>query len=842
MNTKERQQVRHLLVIKDDGGRRTVPLEAATYSLGRHASNSIVCHSPHVSRQHALLLRMTDPETGNFFFRIVDGNLQGKRSINGVTVNGKRCASHNLKHGDLIVLGGDIKARYHVISNVSDTGFRRYSEEVQGSGLPKTTDIGLGFQPITPSSQELSNLSEAALIRLSSFPEMNPNPILEVDLDGRITYLNPAAVQQFPELKHNTSHPLLQGLAELGQDEEQKYLVRELELDDHIFEQTIHCLSESHLVRCYLVDITQRKLTEHALRESEERYAAAARGANDGLWDWDLRTNQIYFSPRWKLILGWHEEEIGKNPEEWFDRIHHEDRERVKAELHYHLNGSKAHFESEHRLLHRDGSYRWVRSRGLALCDEDAIPYRIAGSLTDITAYRLVQEQILHDALHDALTGLPNRVLLLDRLAQAIHRARRHSNYQFAVLFLDLDRFKVINDSLGHMAGDRLLVEIAQRLQRCLHSEDTIARLGGDEFAILVEDIQSVEAVLQLVERLHAELNRPLSLDNQDIFTTASIGIAFNSPQTEQPEELLRDADVAMYRAKSLGKNRHEIFSAGMRLEAIAQLQVETELRHALERQELRVYYQPIIQLNEGILYGFETLVRWEHPQRGLVLPLEFLPIAEETGLIVPISWWVLQQACEQMQLWQQQFPCSQFLNISVNFTPQHFAQPSFLQKLNRILAETKFPPHRLRLEVTENLFMKSTETTIDILQELQEWGIQIYLDDFGTGYSSLNYLHRFPINTLKIDRCFIGHLNSNASHASIVQAIMTLAHVLGLAVIAEGVETVEQLHQLCQLQCEFGQGYLFSTPLSQTQIAEYLAKNDLAWHNDYYSGNRIVR
>jgi diguanylate cyclase (GGDEF)-like protein/PAS domain S-box-containing protein len=827
--TTQEQQVRHLLVIHDQEGSRTVPLESSTYSIGRHSSNAIALNSRMVSRQHAMLLRLPDPSTGNHFFRLVDGDLLGKRSANGITVNSRRCFSHNLRHGDIIIFGGDVKATYHAVGNLSDIAFSKYTQAVEFTDLEKELSLDVSYEPIVPSDEELQQLSKAALIRLSSFPEMDPNPILEVNLAGQITYLNPAATRQFPGIRERAAeHPLLKNLQVLQPEGPRQLHVREVEIGDRIFEQFIHYIVESNLARCYLVDVTQRQQTEKALRESEERYAAAAKGANDGLWDWDLRTQSIYFSPRWKAMLGW-DDQITETPQSWLGRIHPDDLLQVQAELDEHLTGLKPHFESEYRLLHQDGSYRWMRCRGLALRDSNHQPYRIAGSLMDITEYRQVQEQIRYDALHDAMTGLPNRTLMMDRLQQAINRAKRRPHYLFAVLFLDLDRFKVVNDSLGHLAGDQLLTGIADRLRFCLRAEDTVARIGGDEFAILVEDIQGVDYAIALAERIQQELSLPFNLDGHEVFTTASIGISLQAEDIQRPDDLLREADTAMYHAKSLGKARHEMFTPGMRVEAMALLQLETELRRAVEREEFLVYYQPIMHVNGEQPSGFEALIRWQHPLRGLVPPSEFIPIAEETGLIVPMSWLVLREACMQMQRWLKRFPASRNLTISVNITGKHFTRPDFLDNLQQILQETGLAPHRLKLEVTESVLMENTEAATTALNQLKSLGIQLYMDDFGTGYSSLSYLHRFPIDALKIDRCFINNLNTNESNQGIVRTIINLAQSLDLEVVAEGIETPEQLAHLKQLNCHYGQGYFFSRPMNSEAASTWLASYDLA-------------
>lgn len=816
---------RHLLVIEDQEGRRTIPLEASTYTIGRHPSNTIVLKSPMISRQHAVLLRVLDPNSGNFFFRLIDGDLQGKRSVNGLTVNGKPCHSHILQHKDLIVFGGDVRARYHAIANISDSGFNRYTRALQASSISDQELASFGGAFV---GSQMSELTELQLLRLSSFPELSPYPIIEIAPNGQLTYLNPAAIQEFPDLgEPDVQHPLLSRLKSWSL-QERRFSVEEINVGDRTYEVTIHLLRESQLIRCYITDITERKRSELALRSSEERYALAAEGANDGLWDWHIRDRSMYYSPRWELLIGETPGTLQPTIEEWWQRVHPDDLERLRLSMKEHLLGTRPHFECEFRIKHADGSYRWMRSRGKALRNEEGQPYRMAGSMTDVTEYHLIQEQILHDALHDAMTGLPNRVLFMDRLTQAITRRIRRPNSLFAVLFLDVDRFKVINDSLGHLAGDQLLIGIGQRLTTCTRAEDTIARLGGDEFAILLEELTNPAQAIEVAERVLVALSRPFLLEGHEVFTSASIGIAFPSEESKTAEDLLRDADTAMYRAKSLGKARYEVFSMTMRAQSIALMQIETDLRRAAERDEFLVYYQPIVDLSTLNIVGFETLLRWQHPERGVISPGEFMNVAEETGLILPISWWVMAQACRQMQRWAEVFPRSRGLSISVNLSGRHFQQADLLLNLRSILSETGFPAERLRLEVTEGILIENKEVAIATLEEIRAMGIGLYMDDFGTGYSSLSYLHRFPIDTLKIDRTFISALNSEESSATIVHTILMLAHSLRLKVVAEGIETRQQYRVLQALGCNYGQGYFFARPLSAQQVEQLFASQSL--------------
>ena len=460
------------------------------------------------------------------------------------------------------------------------------------------------------------------------------------------------------------------------------------------------------------------KQAQEALRESEERYALAARGANDGLWDWNLQTNHVYFSPRWKAMLGWKENEIGHTPEEWFGRIHDADRVRVKEEIAAHQRGATSHFESEHRMLHHDGGFRWMLNRGLAIADASGKPLRMAGSQTDITERKV----------SDPLTGLPNRLLFIDRLGRLIKHAKRRTDDSFAILFLDLDGFKMINDSLGHLMGDQLLIGVANRLEKCLRSTDTVARLGesftvarlgGDEFTVLLDYLKNPDDAKKAADRLMKALAPPFVLGGKEVFTSVSIGIALSNSAYDEPEDMLRDADTAMYRAKSLGKARYEVFDADMRASVMARLQLETDLRGALERQEFRNYYQPIVALDTGQIVGFEALLRWQHPKRGLLGPEEFILVAEETGLIRELGWWNLQEACRQISVWRQGSSSSRDLIMSVNLSAKQFLQPNLVTDIRQLLLDLSLGPEALKLEVTESAVMADPSAAVEMLQRL---------------------------------------------------------------------------------------------------------------------------
>ncbi len=582
------------------------------------------------------------------------------------------------------------------------------------------------------------------------------------------------------------------------------------------------------------LEIDRRRQIEikERLRESEERYALAVRGANDGLWDWNLVANEIHYSTRWKTMLGYSEDEIGSSPDEWLGRIHPDDRENVEAAINAHTRLSTAHFESEHRIRHKSNNYIWVLCRGLAVQDSSNVPTRMAGSQTDITLRKVFEEQLRHQALHDSLTSLPNRALFLDRLTQAIRLSERQKDYHFAVIFLDLDRFKVLNDGLGHVVGDALLNMFAEKLQNILRAVDTVcrhtgtlARFGGDEFVLLLDNISGVGDATLVAGRIERMLEQPFQIDEHEVFTSASIGIAMSGPGYANPEELIRNADTAMYRAKARGKACFEIFDADMHSKAIERLQLENDLRRAIDREEFRVHYQPIVSLETGRILAFESLVRWEHPERGMIPPIEFIPVAEETGMIVAIGEFVLRTSCQQLRAWHTSIPGQSDLVISVNLSVKEFSKPNLIASIADILTESVVQPHHLKLEITESALMESVEYVTRTLRQLRDMGIQLAIDDFGTGYSSLSYLHRFPMHTLKVDQAFIREMSSSRESEQIVRTVLLLAQALSMSTIAEGIEDATQAAALRALRCESGQGYYFSRPLSADQATGLLSK-----------------
>jgi PAS domain S-box-containing protein len=560
-----------------------------------------------------------------------------------------------------------------------------------------------------------------------------------------------------------------------------------------------------------------RHRAEQALLESEERYALAVRATNDGVWDWRITDNAVYYSPRWNAIMAY-TEPPPPTIDAWLDRVHADDVQRVRSELDDHLRGATAHLESEHRIRRGD-SYRWVLVRGVAVRDVDGHPLRIAGSMTDITEGKVA----------DALTGLPNRVLFNDRLGRLFEHAKRSPTFQFAVLFLDLDHFKAINDGLGHSVGDALLVETAHRLERNLRAADsisridrwdptlakvaghTVARFGGDEFAITLSGISRPADATRAAERLGRAIAAPISVAHQELVVTASIGIALSATGYERPDDMLRDADIALYRAKAIGRGGCEIFDETMRHAVRRRLEFESDLRHAVERGQFVLHYQPIVDLRDGRVAGLEALLRWQHPARGLLLPAEFVSVAEETGVIIDVGFWAIEEAARQMALWRGRSAGAAMPLLSVNVSAKQLARSDFVERVCAIVDRTGLPRQGFEIEITESAMITDLEASHGVLRRLRAEGFGLTLDDFGTGYSSLSYLQRIPLSRLKLDRTFLSDKANEDEAGRVMESIVLLADHLRLEVVAERIETEAELEKVRALGCRFGQGFYFS-------------------------------
>jgi len=590
------------------------------------------------------------------------------------------------------------------------------------------------------------------------------------------------------------------------------------------------------MVGQFAADMKAREQTEKTLRESEERLSLALDGANVGVWDWNLNTGEIRFSSHWNAMLGYEKCESVGNRDQWFDRINKEDLPGFEAALETQIEGQSAEFKMEHRIKHQDGTERWVLCRGLAVRKKKGKPTRLIGTQIDITRQKLGEEQLAHDAFHDVLTGLPNRSLFLDRLETEVTRVKRNKNYRFGVLFIDLDRFKVINDGLGHVVGDELLKSVAQKLASRIRAtdtvgrcEETVARFGGDEFVVLLEDIHDVRDAIHVADRIQQVVSEPQVLEGHEVFTTASVGIALGGTRNTSADELLRHADTAMYRAKAKGGACYAIFDTSMGIRAKKRLQMETHLRRAVEHDEIKVHYQPIVSLENGKIDSFEALVRWQHPELGMVEPDELILVAEETGMITRIGQHVLKTACQQTRDWQTMFPQSGELGLSVNLSVREIAEPHIVELVRQCLTEAKLDPRHLKIEVTESTIMSNFRLVSSTILNLKSMNVQLSIDDFGTGYSSLSYLHKVAADVLKIDLSFVANVHTSPESLQLVKTIVALARNLQLALVAEGIEHQDQLNLLKRLGCDYGQGYFFCHPLDAEATTELL-KSDPSW------------
>ncbi|MEB3279145.1 MAG: EAL domain-containing protein [Lyngbya sp.] len=574
------------------------------------------------------------------------------------------------------------------------------------------------------------------------------------------------------------------------------------------------------------------KRLDQALKISEDRWQLALQGSNDGIWDWNIQTNQIFFSPRAKEMLGYEDHEIKNHLAEWEKRIHPHDRERVLKAIWEHLDRKTPSYSTEYRIRCKEGHYKWVLHRGQALWNEIGDPIRMVGSQTDLSQRKQAETELFYHAYHDDLTRLPNRAFFMDRLHLALDQARQYSEHLFAVLFIDLDRFKLVNDGLGHLAGDELLIRVGQKLQQCININDTLARLGGDEFAILLYPIQGISDSIIVAERILAVLEEPFILEEQTVSISASIGITFShyyaaEHSYKHSTDILRDADLAMYHAKHHSSSKYAIFDSKMQMNTLMRLRLENDLRAAIQSSKLKVYYQPIVCLKTGKINSFEALVRLPDPKKGLISPGEFIPIAEETGLIVPLGEWVLRAACQQLREWQIQGWVDTHVSVSVNVAGQQFSQKKIVNLVQQILEETGLTPANLRLEITESGIGEHLEWVARRLSQLRQMGIQILIDDFGTGYSSLDRLQHFPIDTLKIDRSFVAPMTTpNSNSKKFVEAIANFAHSLGFSIVAEGIETVEQKQLIQNIGCEYGQGNLFSHAVDAAKIGAFIQRH----------------
>lgn len=579
-------------------------------------------------------------------------------------------------------------------------------------------------------------------------------------------------------------------------------------------------------VVAFVLDRQTSVSLEDAFNTARRRWELISSAARDGLWSWDLERDEVAFSPRWCSLLGLPEIPVRAPSEAWFRRVHPNDVDGLRAAIDEHLQGLTPVLLHEHRMEHDNGTWRWCIVRAVADFDADGTARLLAGSTSDVTHRKNAEERLRYEAFHDSLTGLANRAWLTHQLHEALESAR--TGVPFAVLLLGLDGFKLVNDSFGPSIGDMLLRSVATRLLRNVRGGDTVARLAGDEFLVILDQVADLSEAEVVAERIQRDLTRAFDLRGYSVFTSASLGMVVQTSTYIEPEELLRDANIALVRAKSLGRGKRKVFDASMRHETVRRLMLETDLRRALERSELSLYYQPIVNLADGHLLGFEALARWNHAKHGAISPVEFIPLAEESGLILNIGRWALLSACEEAVTWQELSPGSRPW-VAVNVSGRQLMQPGFPDEVRDVLRLTGLEPQRLHLEITESVLMENAEYAREILMALRALGVALSIDDFGTGYSSLAALRRFPIQTLKVDRAFLAKDSNQHESWAIVEAIASLARVLGKEVVVEGVEDIEDARRLYELGCQSAQGFLFARPAPYEQLAALMSASGLA-------------
>jgi diguanylate cyclase (GGDEF)-like protein/PAS domain S-box-containing protein len=663
-------------------------------------------------------------------------------------------------------------------------------------------------------------------------------PLSAVDASGRITLWNDALARLVGHPReHAMGHPLAHVMRTLGDDglpraledaleKGRSHALKHLKLTsaDRALILEVDILPDGDGATLVWHDVTELRLAEHALRQAAERLALVMEGANDGLWVWDRRNREFYLSSRWRALVGLPPRSgIGRR-EDWLDRVHPDDVVPLKEALDAHLSGQTAQWLHEYRIRHEDGTYRWFLCRGVASRGADHGSDLIAGSLTSITEQAAARERTRGTAADDPLTGLCNRAVFVDKVGEALTKLRRLHAGRFAVLYLDLDRFKVINDSLGHLVGDELLIAVSRRLESCVRDTDVLARLGGDEFAILVTSLGDDMQANVLALRIQDALAAPFSIGGREVFTSVSIGIACSRNEHCNPEEIMRDADTAMYHAKASGKARHELFDADMHARAVDRLGLESDLRQAVKSQTFEMHYQPIVLLASSKCVGFEALVRWTRNGRP-VSPADFIPVAEELGLMESLGGWVLHESCRKFTEWRRLHPAAALEYITVNVSARQLLQQGFVHFVEETVVRAGITPCDLRLEITETALMHNPREAAQVLHSLRDFGVKIYLDDFGTGYSSLSHLHKLPVDALKIDRSFVRSMLL-ADRPAIVESILALARTLDTGVVAEGVESEQQARELARLGCCYAQGFFFSRPLSARSAEELLVAN----------------
>ncbi|ELR97704.1 EAL domain-containing protein [Gloeocapsa sp. PCC 73106] len=824
---------RHILVIEDEKSRRIVSLEETIYSIGRDATNAIVIYDRQVSRFHATILREEDTLNQQTSYKVIDGDLRGNISTNGVVVNGKPSLSHTLKHGDVVRFGEKAKALYYILSDPSVISLFKNNEEVNeqlesetNTEQQKSITHQENYKTTLTSEKDLEEMSQKELIRLASFPELSPNPIVEINWFGEITYLNPAASLKFKDISQlRSQHPILAGLTSNCQSKHGSLFVREVKIGGEIFEQYVHYLSENKLIRSYVFDFTKRKQVEAALRESEQLYRAVVRQSFEGIFLVDGKTQKILeVNQSYCNLVGYSlEETLGMCLEDLVIFDPEVSQENLKAFL---LEQQDRVIDSLHRS--KDNSLLKV---GLSAT---VIVYK-GREIFCFAVHRGNQEAHPTQPGKDSLTGLSNRSFLEEHLLLSISNAKNYQR-ELGLILLDIKRFQQINQLYGENVGDNCLEEIASRLKICEEFGAIAAHCLEDNFAILLPTLNDFNDAAKLCQTVinhlrepiivHLDGNQPMVKNPPEIKLDLNMGIAIYPIDGSDAQILWRNAEIALQRSKETGSNGYQFHSASMTSRATRQLRLEELLKEALAEQGLFLAYQPIVNIQSGSITGMEALLRWHNLELQRVAPGNLIAIAEAIDLIVPLGEWVIKAACIQNHLWQQNGISS--LPISVNLSSRQFKAPNLASTIARILQSTKLEPHWLELEITEQVIMENSDTIFKVLRDLLQMGVRISIDGFGSSYCSLSFLKKFPFHTLKIHQSFIQELEDNPKDTSIIASIVNLGRSFNIRVIAKGVERIQQLKLLRKLECYEMQGYLFSEPLNSEDATNVLRRGNV--------------
>lgn len=827
---------RHILVIEDEKSRRIVSLEETIYSIGRDATNAIVIYDRQVSRFHATILREEDASNQQTSYKVIDGDLRGNISTNGVVVNGKPSLSHTLKHGDVIRFGEKAKALYYILSDPSVISLFKNNEELTDE-LEQNKDTDQhpspnnqeNYKTTLTSEKDLEEMSQKELIRLASFPELSPNPIVEINWFGEITYLNPAASLKFKDINQlRSQHPILAGLTNNCQNKHGSLFVREVKIGTEIFEQYVHYLSENKLIRSYIFDFTKRKQVEAALRESEQLYRAVVRQSFEGIFLVDGKTHKILeVNQSYCDLVGYSlEETLGMRLEDLVIFSPEINEENLEIFL----------IEQQEKVI--DSIHR---------CKDNSL-IQVGLSVTMISASR--GKDIFCFAVHraseqsspttpirrrDTLTGLFKRSFLEEYLVLSISNAKKYQ-HEVGLIFLNIQGFNQINQQFGKNVGDDCLVEVANRLRICEAQGAIAVHCEEDKFAILLPTIKSYKDIAKLCTILLTRLKESFNVHQEDsqpvvkklttMILNFNIGIAIYPTDGQDGEILWRNAENALQRSQENGSDNYQFYSATMTSRATRKLRLEELLQQALAEQGLFLTYQPIVNIQSGMITGMEALLRWRNLELQRVAPGHLISIAEDMGIIVPLGEWVLKAACTQNHLWQQNGVSN--IPISVNLSSLQFQAPNLASTVARILQSTKLEPHKLELEITEQIIIENSDTIFKVLRDLLQMGVQISIDGFGSNYCSLTFLKKFPFHTLKIHQSFIKELEDNPKDTSIIASMVNIGRSFNMRVIAKGVEKIQQLKLLRKLECYEMQGYLFSEPLTSEDASTVLKRGNV--------------